>query len=321
MKDKYDLIALGEMLIDLTPDGQSDQGTPRMIANPGGAPANVLSQAALLGASTAMIGKVGNDGFGRLLLDTLRKIGVDNCGVHIDPAIPTTLAVVSLDTKGDRSFSFYRKPGADIRLTEADIDKDLLRRGTVFHFGSVSLTDEPVRSATLAAARIAHDYGCVVSFDPNYRPLLWNDLKEARQWIWEGLRMADIVKISDEELVLITGSENWKSGAEELLDVGAKLVLVSMGGGGAGFMTRGAHGVVPAFNVQAVDTTGAGDSFMGTMLYQLKDYSLDEISQLRYETLYGMVRAANAAGALTVTGKGAIASMKSWKEILELIET
>lgn len=319
MNEKYDLIALGELLIDLTPDGHSDQGFPCMTANPGGAPANVLSQAALLGASTAMIGKVGKDGFGRLIMDTLCKNGVDHCGVCVDPENPTTLAVVSLDATGERSFSFYRKPGADSCLTEEDIDKELLRRGTFFHFGSVSLTEEPARSATLMAAKNAHDYGCVVSFDPNYRSILWGDQEEARKWILAGIRIADIIKVSEEELILITGRKKWEKGAEDLLKAGAKLILVSMGSNGAGFMTRHSHGAVPAFKVNTVDTTGAGDSFMGAMLYQLKDYSLNEIKQLSHETLYKMVRIANAAGALTVTGKGAIASMKSWKEILELI--
>ena len=315
MKEQYDLVAVGEILIDLTPDGQSDRGAPRMIANPGGAPANVLAQAALLGADTALIGKVGTDGFGRLLLDTLHKVGVDSCGVCVDPEIPTTLAVVSLDAQGDRSFSFYRKPGADIRLTEEEIGKELPRRGSVFHFGSVSLTDEPARSATLAAVHTAKESGSVISFDPNYRPLLWNDPQEACRWIWEGIKLSDVIKVSDEELVLITGCETWEEGAEKLLQSGAILVLVSMGGSGAGFMTQSARGLVPAFAVQAVDTTGAGDSFMGTMLYQLKGHSVAEIARLSNEKLYAMVRAANAAGALTVTGKGAIASMKGWNEI------
>ena len=200
-----DVVALGECLIDFTPNGENTQGIALFARNPGGAPANVLAMNACLGGKTAFIGKVGKDGFGDFLRQTLIDSGIDVSGLAVDEKVPTTLAFVQLDANGDRSFTFYRSPGADVMLTEAEVNTALIDDCTVFHFGSVSMTAEPCRTATLAAARYARQRGKLVSFDPNYRPLLWESTAEAVRQMQAGVELADLLKVSEEEMQLITG--------------------------------------------------------------------------------------------------------------------
>ena len=312
----YDVVAVGELLIDLTPAGTSDRGAALFARNPGGAPANVLAAVTRLGGKTAFIGKVGEDGFGRFLRDTLDGLGIDVSGLVMTGEVPTTLAFVQLDEHGDRSFSFYRKPGADIMLSPGEVMRELTGQARIMHFGSVSLTDEPSRSATLAAVRAAKEAGAVVSYDPNYRPLLWESPGEAKRWMREGLSLADIVKVSDEELTLLTGETDLERGSQKLLEAGASLALVSLGAKGAFFRLGELCGRQPTFDVRTVDTNGAGDSFFGAVLYRLCGKSLAEIRSLTREELEDVLSFGNAAGSMTTTRPGAIPALPTMEEVL-----
>lgn len=314
----YDVVALGESLIDFTPDGHNDMGMRLFSRNPGGAPANVLAMYARLGGKTAFIGKVGDDGFGRFLRDTLAQAGIHTGGMRLTGACGTTLAFVQLDESGDRSFSFYRKPGADILLEAEEVDLALVESCGVFHFGSVSLTDEPCRSATLYGARRARAAGAVISYDPNYRPLLWDSEARAVAEMTAALDLADIVKVSEEEMVLLTGRTDLEEGARALMAHGAALVLVTRGPEGAWFLARGGRGLVPAYPVHAVDTTGSGDAFLGALLWRLGGKSAADLGRISQGEWEGHVAFANAAGGLTATKKGAIPALPSEEEILAL---
>ncbi len=307
-----DIVALGELLIDFTPGGENSQGIALFARNPGGAPANVLAMAAKLGASAALIGKVGDDAFGAYLKGVLEGSGIDSNALVMDAAVPTTLAFVQLDSRGERSFSFYRKPGADMMLSADDVDKKLIEGCKIFHFGSVSMTDEPVRSATLEAAAYAREKGRIVSFDPNYRPLLWSDEQRAREQMLRGVKLCHILKVSHEEMTLLTGETSLEAGAEKLVALGPVLVLVSLGEEGAFYRCGGKSGLLPAYTVDTVDTTGAGDAFVGAMLWQLKDKSLGDIESMELESL---VAFANAAGGLTTTKFGAIPALPELEEV------
>ena len=210
----FDVVALGESLIDFTPNGTNAQGIELFARNPGGAPANVLAMNARLGGKTAFIGKVGKDGFGDFLRQTLVESSIDVSGLVIDEKIPTTLAFVQLDSKGDRSFTFYRNPGADVMLTSAEVNRNLIDDAAIFHFGSVSLTADPSRTATLEAARYARQQGKLVSFDPNYRPLLWEHPADAVVQMQEGVKLADLLKVSEEEMQLITNESDLARGSQ-----------------------------------------------------------------------------------------------------------
>lgn len=307
-----DILALGEILIDFTPSGENRQGIALFARNPGGAPANVLAMNAKLGGSSAFIGKVGKDAFGAYLRSTLVDSGINDSGLVTDDAIPTTLAFVQLDEKGDRSFSFYRKPSADMMLTSAEIRWELIDQCRVFHFGSVSLTDEPCRAATFEAAAYARQQGKRVSFDPNYRPFLWKSEADAREQMLKSIAMADILKVSEEELTLITGQTDFESGAQQLLKMGPSLVLVSLGAKGAYYRNRSCTGLLPTYDVKTIDTTGAGDAFVGAILWQLKERTPEE---LRSMELAEVVDFANAAGSLTTTRGGAIPALPTLQEI------
>ena len=307
-----DIVALGEILIDFTPSGVNDQGIALFARNPGGAPANVLAMNNRLGGTSAFLGKVGADGFGRYLRQTLTGCGIDASGLVEDISIPTTLAFVQLNEQGDRSFSFYRKPGADLMLTASEIRRDLIDQCKIFHFGSVSLTGEQCRSACLEAAAYAKQQGKRISFDPNYRPLLWDSEAEAREQIMRGIALADILKVSEEEMLLITGTDDLEKGSAMLLEMGPSLVLVTMGEKGAFYRNRTHVQMIPTYPVKAVDTTGAGDAFVGAMLWCLKDLPVEEIS---HRDLSQMVDFANAAGSLTTTKGGAIPAQPTLEEI------
>lgn len=312
-----DVVALGEILIDFTPSGVNEQGIALFARNPGGAPANVLAMNAKLGGSSAFIGKVGDDAFGAYLKSVLQSHGIHTGGMVTDEEIPTTLAFVQLDERGDRSFTFYRKPGADLRLNAGEVRKDLLDGCQIFHFGSLSLTDEPCRSATLEAVRYAKAQGKIISFDPNYRPGLWQDQAIAKQWMAQGVTSADILKISEEEMVLLTGEADPEVGPLRLLEMGPKAVFVTMGEHGCYYRNSTSHGLAPAYKVKAIDTTGAGDAFMGAMLWQLRNCSREAIGTLALGKLAAF---ANAAGSLTTTRNGAIPALPTLAEIQACME-
>lgn len=293
----FDIVALGESLIDFTPSGENSQGMALFARNPGGAPANVLAMAAKLGGKTAFIGKVGDDAFGAFLKKTMEDAGVDVRGLRMTREYPTTLAFVQLTPEGDRSFTFYRKPGADVMLAPAEVDRALLRDCRIFHFGSVSLTDEPCRTATLEAAREAKAAGAMISYDPNYRPFLWDSAERAREALLAALPLADIVKVSEEEMELLTGEVQLAAGADALASRGAALVLVTLGPRGAYYRAAAGRGLLPACEVDTVDTTGAGDAFLGALLSCLAGKTLEELRILPQAQWERIVAFANAAAA------------------------
>lgn len=313
----FDLVAMGESLIDFTPSGENDQGMMLFARNPGGAPANVLAMCARLGGSAAFIGKVGDDAFGSFLESVMRDAGIDVTGLCKTADVPTTLAFVHLNADGDRSFSFYRKPGADIALSIDEVPHSVLQQCRVFHFGSVSLTDEPVRSATLFAAREARAAGALISYDPNYRPALWKQEEAAVSVMRQAPALADIVKVSDEEMTLLTGHTDLHEGAKALRAFGATLVLVTGGDKGAYFSSAQWDGVCPAYQVAVADTTGAGDAFLGALLTRLCRKSKAEIEALSKDELVEIVRFGNAAGGLTATRYGAIPAMPTEAQIVQ----
>lgn len=314
----FDVVALGELLIDFTQNGLSAQGNPLFEANPGGAPSNMLAMLAKLGKNTAFIGKVGRDLFGDMLRDTLRAVHVGDQGLMVDETANTTLAFVHTKPGGDREFSFYRKPGADMLLSEADLDQALVTDCTIFHFGTVSCTHEGVRNATFAAARMAKAAGRLVSFDPNLRPPLWDDLEEARASMDQGCRLCDILKIADNEALFLSGKADLEAAAQWLrAEYPGRLILLTMGKeGSAGFLGDVAVRA-PGFRVDTIETTGAGDCFMGCCLGYILDHGLQGLDEAG---LARMLRFANAAAALVTTKKGAIRSMPGRDEILRLME-
>ena len=307
-----DITTIGEVLIDLTQTGCSEQGVPLFAAYPGGAPANVAVAAAKLGASTAFVGKTGQDEFGNYLRRVLAEHGVDVTGLHTDRS-PTSLAVVSVSPGGERSFRFMR--GADTNLSPDEIDEGWVDRSKVLHFGSVSLTAGMSRSATIFAARRAHKTGKLVSYDPNYRPSLWRGREEAMQWLQIPLPLAGLVKMSQEELPLLTGSEDLERGSQILEDMGIRLVVVTLGDRGAFYRWRGRTGLVPGVDVEAVDTNGAGDTFLGALLYRLTRRGDSPLEGLTVSELEEALDFSNRAAALTCTRPGAIPAMPTLEEL------
>lgn len=316
----YDLVAVGESLIDFTPSGKNVQGISLYGCNPGGAPANVLAMAAKLGLSTAFIGMVGQDSFGDFLQSTMQDAGIATEGLLRHPSVHTTLAFVHLSPDGDRSFSFYRGPGADIMLRVEDLPENLIRQARVFHFGSVSLTDEPAREATFAAVRMAKEAGALISYDPNYRPKLWHNSQEAVKVMKQGLALADIVKVSDTEMEMLTDTASVREGLSRLREYGVTLALVTGGEKGAAYGNRAGMGVLPAFQVPVADTTGSGDAFLGALLSRLKGLDREKLETLSMESLRKAVCYANAAGGSTATDYGAIPAMPTHEEILRCME-
>ena len=261
MAKQVDIIALGELLIDFTEAGQSKDGRRLFEQNPGGAPANLLTVASHMGYSTAFIGKVGADMHGAFLKKTLEKEGISTDTVIEDPDYFTTLAFVAIDESGEREFSFARKPGADTQLTKEELDQRLLSDCRIFHFGSLSLTDEPARETTMEAAAIAKRAGAVISYDPNYRATLWSSEAEAAENMKSMIPYADVMKVSDEESLLLTGETTYEAAADKLLAMGPKLIAVTLGSEGVLMATKEKKERIKGFSVQSVDTTGAGDSF------------------------------------------------------------
>ena len=306
---RYDVVALGELLIDFTENGNSDQGNPVFEANPGGAPCNVLAMLRKLSRNCAFIGKVGNDIFGHQLKAVAEEAGIDMSGLLIDENVRTTLAFVKTDEHGDRDFSFYRNPGADMMLTANELPLDMIRDTRIFHFGTLSMTHDAVRQATKAAVQAAKEAGALISFDPNLRPPLWDSLNEARaQMLW-GLSQADIVKIADNEIEFLTGTADYEKGAAILRERYPNLRLLNVTAGANGsYAFYGDRKVfVPSFLLGGtIETTGAGDTFCASVLNFVLERGLEGLSR---DDLKAMLRFANAAAYLVTTRKGAIRSM------------
>ena len=316
--EKYDVVAMGELLIDFTQNGYSEQGNPVFEANPGGAPCNVLAMLQKLGRKTAFIGKVGQDGFGLQLEKALKETGISTEGLCFDKEVHTTLAVVQKKEDGDRDFSFYRKPGADMMLRTEEVKEDLIRRAKIFHYGSLSLTDEPVRTATVNAIEAAEKAGVWLSFDPNLRKPLWGSEELAKEQIRYGLGHCHILKISDDELVWLTGEQDYEKAIQQLrVEFRIPLILLSLGKDGSRAYCGEERAEVPAFlNENTIETTGAGDTFMGCMLHQILKKGYQHLSRQDMEK---MLTLANAAASIITTRRGALRVMPKEEEILELI--
>lgn len=315
----HDVVALGELLIDFTPAGLSPTGNVLFERNPGGAPANVLSAVSKLGGTAAFIGKVGNDQFGHFLQQVLHSNKIETKGLRFSETEHTTLAFVHLDERGDRSFSFYRNPGADTMLEEKDLDYELIDQGHIFHFGSLSMTNEPSRNATLKAAEYAKSRNKIISYDPNWRPLLWKNDRAAREGMLLGLKYADILKLSEIELEFLAGESDLQSGSRRLLDEGMKLIIVTLGPKGCFYRHHCGTGYLSTYDTKVMDTTGAGDAFLGGLLYQISMRRCD-LDNLEKESVEEMLDFANAVGALCASGRGAIPSMPSMKDVQRCIK-
>lgn len=312
----YDVCALGELLIDFTPNGVSPDGRRLFEQNPGGAPANVLAALGRLGASTAFIGKVGNDMHGLFLKETLQKANIATEGLIMDDSVFTTLAFVDLNDKGERSFSFARKPGADTMLRREELPAGLLANSRILHIGSLSLTNEPSRSATFAALELARKAGAVISYDPNYRAPLWSGQAEAIEGMRSVLPYVNVMKLSDEETVLLTGCQSPTEAAAKLVKQGIPLVAVTLGSRGAYVCTREGGQTVPGYPSTVRDTTGAGDSFWGGFLYRLIE-SGKRPDQISTEEASEFARFANAVASLCVEKRGAIPAMPSLEAVIQ----
>lgn len=318
MEKQYDVIALGELLIDFTENGTSEQGNRLLEVNPGGAPCNVLAMLTKLDKKTGFIGKVGSDQFGTLLKGTLEDVGIATEGLMIDKEVNTTLAFVHTYPDGDREFSFYRNPGADMMLTEEDVRTDMIEKTRIFHFGTLSMTHEGVRKATCKALETAKAAGCLISFDPNLRPPLWDSLDHAKEQMKYGFQYCDILKISDNEIQFVTGKEDYDEGIAYLqVKYNIPLILLTMGKDGSRAYYKGKRIEKPGFKVDAIETTGAGDTFCGCSLGYILEHDFENLTQSQIEE---MLTFANAGAALVTLKKGAIYSMPERNQIKELIE-
>ena len=315
----FDVVALGELLIDFTQNGMSEQGNPLFEANPGGAPCNVLAMLKKVGKNCAFIGKVGDDIFGRSLRDTVDSIGVDIGSLLLDKKVNTTLAFVQTFENGDRDFSFYRNPGADMMLAADEISEELIKSAKIFHFGTLSMTHEGVREATKKAVAIAKANGVLVSFDPNLRPPLWDSMESAREQIEWGLSQCDILKIADNEIEFLSGSDDFDEGAVYLKKnfPNIRLFNITAGPDGSYSFYGDKRVYVPAFKLGGtIETTGAGDTFCACVLNFALDKGLDGLDESDLEK---MLRFANAAAYLVTTRKGAIRSMPERAEIERIL--
>ena len=316
---KYDVTALGELLIDFTENGMSGQGNPIYEANPGGAPCNVLAMLTKLGRKTAFIGKVGHDIFGNRLKEILAETGIDITNLVMDEEARTTLAFVETFPDGDRDFSFYRNPGADMMLREEEVHEELLQDSTIFHFGTLSMTHEQVRCATKKAVETAKASGAVVSFDPNLREPLWKSLEDAKEQVAYGLSKCDFLKISDNEIQWFTGEEDFDAGIRKLKEqYDIPLIVLSMGKDGSRAYYKDLRvEAAPFLQEHTIETTGAGDTFGACCLHHILKYGLDGLDE---DKLREMLTFANAAASIITTRKGALRVMPDVSEIQELIE-
>ncbi len=311
----YDVTALGELLIDFACVGADENGYPTLAAKPGGAPANLIAALCAYGSKTAFLGKVGDDAFGQMLVDTMQRIGAETRGIMVDPEVFTTLAFVTVDAHGERSFSFARKPGADTRLRFEELDISLIDECRDFHFGTLSLTHEPAREATKRAVAYAKAAGKWISFDPNLRRMLWDDPEQAREQMLWGLGQADIAKLSDEEADFLWGCAPEDS-LEKLHALGVRLAFVTLGAEGCLYSGNGARGCVPApGGISPVDTTGAGDIFGGSMLSRLLQ-SGKMLDELGAQELHDAAEFACCAASLSTEQFGGISSVPPMEAIL-----
>ena len=316
---KYDVIALGELLIDFTQNGLSEQGNGLFEANPGGAPCNVLSMLNNLGKKTSFIGKVGNDQFGKTLKKALEELGIGTENLLMDDEVHTTLALVHTFADGDRDFSFYRNPGADMMLTVDELNLDLIRDTRIFHFGTLSMTHEGIRAATKKAVETAKEAGDLISFDPNLREPLWDSLDNAKEQVRWGLGKCDVLKISDNEIQWLTGEEDFTAGVKKIREeFPIPLILVSMGRDGS----RAYYGdhyveVAPFLQENTIETTGAGDTFCACVLNYVLEHGLKALTD---EQLKEMLTFANAAASIITTRKGALRVMPTREEVLDFLK-
>lgn len=316
---KYDVIALGELLIDFTQNGLSEQGNGLFEANPGGAPCNVLSMLNNLGKKTSFIGKVGNDQFGKTLKKALEELGIGTENLLMDNEVHTTLALVHTFADGDRDFSFYRNPGADMMLTMDELNLDLVRDTRIFHFGTLSMTHDGIRATTKKAVEAAKEAGALISFDPNLREPLWDSLDNAKEQVRWGLGKCDVLKISDNEIQWLTGEEDFTAGVKKIREeFPIPLILVSMGRDGS----RAYYGdhyveVAPFLQKNTIETTGAGDTFCACILNYVLDHGLEALTD---EQLKEMLIFANAAASIITTRKGALRVMPTREEVLDFLK-
>ena len=319
MKKKYDVLALGELLIDFTENGISGQGNTIFEANPGGAPCNVLAMLNKLGHKTAFMGKVGVDIFGNKLKAVLDEVGIDTSALVMDPDVRTTLAFVQTFADGDRDFSFYRNPGADMMLKEEELKTDMLSECEIFHFGTLSMTPDEVRRATKKAIALAKENGALISFDPNLRPPLWSSLDLAKEQVAYGLGQCDVLKISDNEIQWFTGKEDYDEGIAVLQETyHIPLILLSLGKEGSRAYYKGLRvEKAPYLQENTIETTGAGDTFGGSCLHFVLKYGLDNLDE---EKLLEMLSFANGAASLITTRKGALKVMPEVDEVKKLIQ-
>ena len=316
---KYDVIALGELLIDFTQNGLSEQGNGLFEANPGGAPCNVLSMLNNLGKKTSFIGKVGNDQFGKALKKALEELGIGTENLLMDNEVHTTLALVHTFADGDRDFSFYRNPGADMMLTVDELNLDLVRDTRIFHFGTLSMTHDGIRATTKKAIETAKEAGALISFDPNLREPLWDSLDNAKEQVRWGLGKCDVLKISDNEIQWLTGEEDFTAGVKKIREeFPIPLILVSMGRDGS----RAYYGdhyveVAPFLQENTIETTGAGDTFCACVLNYVLEHGLEALTD---EQLKEMLTFANAAASIITTRKGALRVMPTREEVLDFLK-
>ena len=319
MSNTFDVIALGELLIDFTENGASAQGNPLLEANPGGAPCNVLAMLQKLGKRTAFVGKVGRDMFGAQLREAAESAGICMDYLLEDAHVHTTLAFVKTFPNGDRDFSFYRDPGADMMLRSDELPLEAIKKARIFHFGTLSMTHPDVRFATRKAVTVAKEAGALISFDPNLRPPLWYDLEQAREQIAWGLSHCDILKIADNELEFMTGETDFDKGAAKLREQypNIKVLNVTAGADGSYSYTGGRRVFVPSFRLGGtIETTGAGDTFCACVLNYVLEHGADDLSEAQ---LTDMLRFANAAAYLVTTKKGAIRSMPEREEVESIL--
>ncbi len=318
MDRKYDVVALGELLIDFTENGLSGQGNPLLEANPGGAPCNVLAMLNRLGKKTAFIGKVGNDQFGKMLKEVVEESGTDVSGLAMDEQVHTTLAFVHTFPDGDREFSFYRNPGADMMLTKEEVDPEIIKNARIFHFGTLSSTHPGVREATRYAIDVAKENGLLVSFDPNLREPLWESLDQAKEEILYGMSRCDILKISDNEMEFMTGTTDYNKGVEMLREqFDIPLICVTLGREGSrAFYKDMIVEAAPFVREDTIETTGAGDTFEACTLNYILEHGLEDLTE---ENLKEMLTFANAGASIITTRKGALKVMPEKAEIEKVI--
>ena len=314
----FDVTALGELLIDFTENGTSGQGNPLMEANPSGAPCNVLAMLGKLGKKTAFIGKVGKDMFGNQLKSAVEEVGIDTRNLIMDETVHTTLAFVHTYPDGDRDFSFYRDPGADMMLRKDEVQEDLIQNSRIFHFGTLSSTHEGVREATRHAIEVAKDAGCIITFDPNLRPPLWKSLEDARQEIEYGMTKCNVLKISDNEVEFLFGTTDYDKGAALIREkFNIPLVLITMGKDGSRAYYKDLRVEVPSLlQENTIETTGAGDTFCASALNFVLEHGLTDLSE---EDLKELLLFANAGASLITTRKGALRVMPTRQEVLDFI--